>query len=401
VENRYELKSKGKAMMDNVDRLQDKGKPILDKANWLPDKSEPELGNPDGSQDKAKPTSDKEAKEESVMKKREFEKVESPLDNETTKPIRVDDLAKDGDMVWEDWRLPLMECIRNLSKITNKKLKRQILKYTLLDDDLYRRTIDDVLVKCLGDEQAKEAVREVHDGICGAHQSAYKMKWLLRRAGFYWPTMVDDCIKYEKGCEVCQWFWNIQLAPAGVMNSIVKPWPFRGWGLEFIGEIHPGSSKGHQFILVATDYFTKWAEAVPLRNMTHREVISFVQKHIIYQFGVAQTLVIDQGPSFMSHQFKEFVVSMKIKLMNSSPYYAQANGQTEASNKVLIEINKKRIEGSPRRWLGKLSEALWARKTSRHGATKGTPFELAYGQEVVLPVEVSLQNLRVTGQTHL
>jgi hypothetical protein len=137
VENRYELKSKGKAMMDNVDRLQDKGKPILDKANRLPDKSEPELGNPDGSQDKAKPTSDKEAKEESVMKKREFEKVESRLDNETTKSIRVDDLAKDGDMVWEDWRLPLMECIRNLSKITNKKLKRQILKYTLLDDDLY------------------------------------------------------------------------------------------------------------------------------------------------------------------------------------------------------------------------------------------------------------------------
>jgi hypothetical protein len=137
VENRYELKSKGKAMMDNVDWLQDKGKPILDKANRLPDKSEPELGNPDGSQDKAKPTSDKEAKEESVMKKREFEKVESRLDNETTKSIRVDDLAKDGDMVWEDWRLPLMECIRNLSKITNKKLKRQILKYTLLDDDLY------------------------------------------------------------------------------------------------------------------------------------------------------------------------------------------------------------------------------------------------------------------------
>jgi hypothetical protein len=97
-----------------------------------------------------------------------------------------------------------------------------------------------VLLKCLGDEQAKEAVQEVHDGICGAHQSAYKMKWLLRRAGFYWPTMVDDCIKYQKGCEACQWFSNIQLVPTSVMNSIVKPWPFRGWGLDFIGEIHPG-----------------------------------------------------------------------------------------------------------------------------------------------------------------
>jgi hypothetical protein len=61
-----------------------------------------------------------------------------------------------------------------------------------------------------------------------------------------------------------------------VMNSIVKLWPFRGWGLDFISEIHPGSSKWHRFILVATDYFTKWIKAVPLRNMTLREVINFV-----------------------------------------------------------------------------------------------------------------------------
>jgi hypothetical protein len=272
------LRSKGKPMLDNVDRLQDKGKS----------------------------TSDKEAKEESVMKKSEFKKVGSPLDNETTKPIRVDDLAKDGDTVWADWRLPLMECIRDSGGITDKKLKQQFLKYTLLDDDLYQRTIDGVLLKCLGGDQAKEAVREVHDGICGAHQSAHKMKWLLRRAGFYWPTMVDDCIKYQKGCEACQRFRNIHLAPAGVMNSIVKPWPFRGWGLDFIGEIHPGSSKCHRFILVATDYFTMWTEAVSLRNMTHREVINFVQEHVIYRFGVPQTLTTDQGPSFMSQQFREF-----------------------------------------------------------------------------------------------
>jgi hypothetical protein len=153
--------------------------------------------------------------------------------------------------------------------------------------------------------------------------------------------------------------------------------------------------------MVATDYFTKWTDAVPLRNMTHREVISFVLEHIIYRFGILQTLTIDQGPSFMSHQFREFVESMKIKLMNSSLYYAQANGQAEASYKVLIKISKKRIEDNPRRWHEKLSEALWAHRTSRHGATKVTPFDLVYGQEAVLPIQVSLQNLRVTEHAHL
>jgi hypothetical protein len=103
----------------------------------------------------------------------------------------------------------------------------------------------------------------------------------------------------------------------------------------------------------------------------------------------------------LSHQFREFVESLKIKLLSSSPYYAQANGQAEASNKVLIKIVKKRIKDNPRKWHKKLSEALWAHRTSRHRATKVTLFELVYGQEVVLPVEVSLQNLRITGQDYL
>jgi transposase InsO family protein len=185
------------------------------------------------------------------------------------------------------------------------------------------------------------------------------------------------------------------------MNPIVKPWPLRGWGLDFIEEIHSGSSKGHRFILVAADYFTKWTEAIALWNMTHQEVISFVQEHIIYRFGVHQTLTTDQGSSFMSHQFREFTESLKIKLLNSSPYYAQANGQAEASNKVMIKIIKKRIKDNPRKWHEKLSEALWAHRTSRYIAPKVTLFELVYSQEVVLPVEVSLQNLRITGQDYL
>jgi hypothetical protein len=186
------------------------------------------------------------------------------------------DLVKAGDMIRTDWRLPLLRCIRDPRKTADKKVKQQVLKYTSIDDEIYLRTIDGVLLKCLGEEQAKVAVQEVHDGICGAHPSAYKMNWLLWRAGFYWPTMMDDCVKYQKGCEACQRLGNIQFAPAGIMNSIVKLWPFRGWGLDFDGEIHPRSYKGHRFILVGTDYFTKWTEAVPFRNMTRREVISFV-----------------------------------------------------------------------------------------------------------------------------
>ena len=83
----------------------------------------------------------------------------------------------------------------------------------------------------------------------------------------------------------------------------------------------------------------------------------------------------DRGSSFISKEVRGFAESYKIKLLNSSPYYAQANGQ------ALIKLVKKKIEENPRRWHEVLSEALWAHRISRDGATKVTPFELVYGQE--------------------
>jgi hypothetical protein len=242
---------------------------------------------------------------------------------------------------------------------------------------------------------------EVHEGLCGTHQSTQKMKWMLRKAEFYWPKMVDDCHKYFIGCEACQCFGDIQSAPASMLHPIIKSWPFRGWGFDFVGEVRPSSSKGHRFVLVATDYFTKWNEVVPLKNMSHKEVISFVLEHIIHRFGLPQTLTTDQGAAFMSHQFKEFVASLRIKLLNFSPYYAQANGQAESSNKILVRLIKKKIEDHPRRWHEVLSEALWAHRITRHGATKVTMFELVYRQEAMLPIEINLQSVRVNKQDTL
>jgi hypothetical protein len=78
---------------------------------------------------------------------------------------------------------------------------------------------------------------EIHEGVCGAHQSAFKMKWMIRRNGYFWPTILEDCFEYYKGCQDCQKFGSVQRAPASAMNPIIKPWPFRGWGIDLIGQI--------------------------------------------------------------------------------------------------------------------------------------------------------------------
>jgi hypothetical protein len=99
--------------------------------------------------------------------------------------------------------MPITNYLRNPNIKTDKNIRRTTFKYVLMSDELYRRTVNDVLLNCLGPDDAILAMVEVHEGICGTHQSAPKMKWLLRRSGFYWPNMIDDYFKYYKGCQVC------------------------------------------------------------------------------------------------------------------------------------------------------------------------------------------------------
>ncbi|XP_045802291.1 uncharacterized protein LOC123895859 [Trifolium pratense] len=173
---------------------------------------------------------------------------------------------------------------------------------------------------------------------------------------------------YAKGCQECQKHAGIQHVPASELHLIVKPWPFRGWALDLIGEIRPASSKNQRYILVGIDYFTKWIEVVALTNVDQEAVINFIQNHIIYRFGLPKTITTDQGTLFVGRKMQDFDEQAGSRLITSTPYYAQANGQVEAANKVII--------GS-------------------------TPFRLTYGHDVVLPVEVMMQSIRVQRQLEL
>jgi hypothetical protein len=294
-----------------------------------------------------------------------------------------------------DWRADIFSYLKDLARGAPKKIRYKAMKYVLIGDGIFYRTLEGLLLKCLGPIESNRLLHEVHEGICGTHRSAHNMKWLIRRWGYYWPTMLEDCFKYYKGFQVCQRFGKIQMIPASVMNPIIKPWPFRGWGMDMIGKINPPSSKSHQFILAITDYFTKWVEAIPMKSVASKDIINFVKEHLIHRSGISQTITTDGGSVFISEEFRKFAIDMGIKLIRSSPYYAQANGQAEASNQSLIKLIKRKIDKHPRRWHEVLSEALWAYHVSCQGATKTSPYHLVYGQEAVLLWEIMTGSRRV------
>ncbi|CAL2228365.1 unnamed protein product [Prunus armeniaca] len=301
----------------------------------------------------------------------------------------------------DDWRNPIMTYLRYPTLPSEKKVRIMALNYLMWNEDLVRKSKDEVLLRCLRKKEYMKVMGETHEGICGAHQGGRKMCWLIRRYGYFWPTMMKDCINYSKGCESCQRHGPVQQAPSVPMNPVVKPWPFRGWAMDLIGKIYPASSQQHCFIIVATDYFTKWVEAKAVKSTTSQEIIIFIEEQIIQRFGIPESITTDRGSSFISREMLDMAEAFKFRLLQSTPYYAQANGQAESSNKVIINIIRKMLEKNPKQWHEKLSETLWAYRTSKREATAMTPYALTYGHDAILPMEIAVQSLRIAHQHDL
>ena len=90
------------------------------------------------------------------------------------------------------------------------------------------------------------------------------------------------------------------------LHSIVKLWPFRGCALDLIGKMYSTSSKGHKFILVSIDYFTKWVEEVLLKKAKQKDMIQFIKEQIIHRFGIPQSIITDQGIMFTRDEMTYF-----------------------------------------------------------------------------------------------
>jgi len=126
--------------------------------------------------------------------------------------------------------------------------------------------------------------------------------------------MKKDCIEFAKRCQECKKYSWIQRVPASELHLIVKPWLFRGWALDIIGEIIPTLSGGHHFILVGINYFTKWIEVIPLGKISQEVAISFIQNHILYRVGIPETITTDQGSSFVGGKMVEQIVKSKLPI---------------------------------------------------------------------------------------
>ena len=163
--------------------------------------------------------------------------------------------------------------------------------------------------------------------------------------------------EYVRKRDQCQRFTPNMHQPGGVLNPLSSPWPFTQWGLDIVGPF-PKASRNKRYMLVDTDYFTKWVEVEPLANIKDVDAKKFVWKNIVTRFGVLHTLISDNGLQFDSKSFRRYCCDLGIKNRYSTPAYPQGNGQAEAVNKAIVNGLKKRLDDAKGKWVEELSHVL-------------------------------------------
>uniref|UniRef100_A0A2N9FFE4 Integrase catalytic domain-containing protein n=1 Tax=Fagus sylvatica TaxID=28930 RepID=A0A2N9FFE4_FAGSY len=281
-----------------------------------------------------------------------------------------------------------------------KYIRRMAFQFFLSGEILYKRTHDATLLRCVDAEEANRLIQEMHAGLMGAHANGPFLARKIMRAGYYWLTMERDCIRHVQTCHKCQMYQNSKNAPPQYLHTMASPWPFSAWGMDVIGAITPKASNGHEFILVAIDYFTKWVEACSFKNVTQVAVTRFVKNNIICRYGMPEMLITDNASNLNNRMMDQLCQQFKIQHHNSAPYRPKMNGAVEAANKNVKKILSKMTE-TYKDWHEHLPYALCAYRTSVRTSVGATPYSLVYGMEAVLPVEVEIPSLRILSQTQL
>lgn len=216
-------------------------------------------------------------------------------------------------------------CPPEMIKTKRRYFRLQAIPYVLLDGVLFKKDINGVLLRCIGIGQIKRVLRYFHDRDSGGHFTPWVTTLKIMKAGYYWPTLFSDCYTWIWKCKKCALFTGKERIAALPLHPILVDQPFMQWGLDFMGIINRKSRQGHKWILTTMEYFTKWTEAVVLKEANESNILDFYEG-IVTRFIVLATIISDNALAFIGSKITEWAVKNGIYLGTSSNYYPQGNG---------------------------------------------------------------------------
>ncbi|KAM4567054.1 uncharacterized protein PAE49_010515 [Odontesthes bonariensis] len=268
------------------------------------------------------------------------------------------------------------------SKSQRQNLRRYSKKFTLRGDELFVGQKRAIRSK----EDAQKIFKEFHSTPMGGHSGIIKTRSAIC-SRFYWKGMSIDIDIWVLECDKCQTVGK-PLATSDPLQCIKVSAVWELVGMDLKGPL-PKTGDGFQYILTATDYFSKWVEAFPMKTKTAAEVGRHICS-IIYRHGCPKRILSDEGRDFVNDLNRSLCKILGIERSVTAVYHPRTNGLDVKTNhnikRALIKLVNERRDN----WDVFLEATLFSLRSKIHTTTKHTPFMLMYGREPVIPSQVTV-----------
>jgi len=274
----------------------------------------------------------------------------------------------------------------NWTSEQRRQLRQQSNHYIVQDNLLFKRNKDGSPLRVILKDDVARILYNMHS-VPNAGHFGIKATIDKTRQRYFWPTMGTDIKKYVETCDICQRQGkptkNEELRPIKVGQA------FDRLGIDIVGPLKPTSTM-KKYIIVATDYFTKWPEARAIEKADAITVAWFLYDEIICRHGCPREILSDRGAVFVSQVVANLVDIMGAHHRLTSAYHPQSNGLTERFNQTLCRALEKCVQETAYDWDRLIPPALFAYRTIKNRTTKYEPFYLLYGHAPTLPIELDV-----------
>ncbi|CAA7033807.1 unnamed protein product [Microthlaspi erraticum] len=218
-----------------------------------------------------------------------------------------------------------------------KKFFKDARHYYWDEPYLYKRGPDSIYRRCIAEEDVQGVLEHCHGSAYGGHFATFKTATRFCNLGCGGLPCLKMQQAYIAKCDPCQRKGSITKRDEMPLNPILEVEIFDVWGIDFMGPFKP-SSNGHNYILVAVDYVSKWIEAIPCPACDAKVVIKLFRTIIFPRYGIPRVVISDGGSHFINKVFEKLMKSYGVKHKVATPYHPQTSGQVEVSNRQIKAI---------------------------------------------------------------